>query len=145
MVHLGPLQTEDFKDVRDFFTAVGSHQCDKRKIVSRDHKGTNVFDTYVGFECEGCGTWFRLTLAAVKCLQIPMRGYVRSTDGRIETARRLDTEPEAVLLEMRNSGGWAQPDPGVAFMTTMAAASGPPGNPMEQKLKDMMKGGGKPS
>jgi hypothetical protein len=46
---------------------------------------------------------------------------------------------------MRNSGGWHQPDPGVAFMTAMAAAMMPPGNPMEKKLDEMMAGKPRPS
>lgn len=42
---------------------------------------------------------------------------------RLEGINTPEVVGPALLLEMRNSGGWAQPDPGVCLMLAMAAAS----------------------
>jgi len=112
---------QDFKDVRDFFTAVLTHECEGRQIVAKDHQGNTIFNTFIGFECEGCGAWFRFQLASAKCVQKPVRPYITTTAQRVEVARRAQEDPQALLVEMRNSGGWAQPDPGVCYMHALAA------------------------
>ena len=142
----------DFKDIRDFFTAVCEHDCGEgRLIASKDLQGNTVFNTWIGFECKGCGAWFRCQLAAVKCVQKPMRHYVTTTEQRIGVATRATEDPQALLVEMRNSGGWDQPDPGVCMMTAMAAAfvrAGKAdvvmGEGPEAHLNKMMEGKGKP-
>lgn len=135
----------EFQDVRNFFTAIAEHSCgDRRVITSSDLQGTSINNTFIGFKCD-CGACFRLALAYVKSLRHPMRPYVVSTANRVATAERLTREPQMILMEMRNSGGWDQPDPGVAMITAMAAAFGPKGNPMGEKLKAMMGAKPKPS
>ncbi len=143
----------DSKDIREFFTAVLTHDCgDNRHIAPKEHQGNTVFNTFIGFECKGCGSWFRCQLAAVKSVQKPMRGYITTTKLRAEVARRANDNPEELLNEMRNSGGWAQPDPGVVMMTAMAAAMVGAGKAEvihgegpKAHLKKMMEGDGKPS
>lgn len=134
----------DLRDIREFFTAVAEHTCDARTITSKDEQGTTIDNTFMGFACT-CGQEFYIPLASVKAIQKPMRPYLTSRAQRAETAVRLTREPQKLLVEMRNSGGWAQPDPGVVMMTAMAAAMGPSGNPMEERLNEMLKGGEKPS
>jgi hypothetical protein len=129
----------EHRDVRDFFTAAAEHTCAGRQLMSKDEKGSNTINTFIGFACS-CGAHFLLPLLVVKCVQAPLRPYIRTTEAREETARRLTADPQALLSELRNSGGWAQPDPGVVLLTLAAAASGPKGNPMERKLHLMMKG-----
>lgn len=115
--------TSDFKDVRDYFTAVADHTCDKREISAKDNQGTTIHNTFVGYECRGCGAWFRLALASVKATQTPLHPYLLNRPAREALAARFNMEPQALLYEMRNSGGWAQPDPGVAFLTALAATA----------------------
>lgn len=132
------------KDLTDFFTQVADHTCQARTITSKDVQGTSIYDTFLGFECT-CGVHFVLSLLYVKCTPKPMRPYLTTREGRIRTAGRLTDEPAKALYEMRNSGGWFQPDPGVTMMTLAAAAMGPPGNPMEKKLNQLVEGRDKPS
>jgi len=141
----------DFKDITGFFTSVCEHDCEDRHIEVKDHQGNTVFNTWIGFECKGCGSWFRCQLAAVKCTPKPMRPYVTSTADREEVARRVNEDALGLLLEMRNSGGFEQPDPGVCMMTAMAAAfvrNGKAevvmGEGPEAHLNKMMEGKGKP-
>lgn len=81
MVYCGPIHPIDFKDVRDFFSAVADHKCEKRKIISRNHQGVTLDTTFLGYECQGCARWWRLGLASVKCVQVPMRPYIRRLPG----------------------------------------------------------------
>lgn len=128
----------DHTDVREFFTALGEHKCPQRAISSADIQGDKMSNTFVGFSCE-CGESHTLGLSFVKALQRPLFPYLRGQEDRIETARRLTESPEALLLEMRNSGGWAQPDPGVV-LTAMAAAVEGPGGRMDKQLQEMIRG-----
>jgi hypothetical protein len=128
----------DHKDVRVFFSEVAEHTCEARHIVRRDTQGTTVPSTSLGFACTGCGTVHVLGLAFVKCMRKPLRPYIRTTADREITAERLNREPAVILSEMRNSGGWDQGDPGIAFFTMLAAAAGPPGNPMEKKIEELI-------
>ena len=130
----------DFNDIRDFFTAVCTHECDKRHIVSKDCQGNTIYNTFIGYECEGCLESFRCPLSSVKAVQKPLRPYVVNVADRKVVAERANADSKALLLELRNSGGWAQPDPGVTLLTAMAAALGPPGNPMKERLAAAMKG-----
>jgi len=142
----------DFKDIREFFTAVCEHDCGEgRLIASKEHQGNTVFNTWIGFECKGCGSWFRYMLHAAKAAQKPMRIYFQTTDQRIEVAKKVNKDPKALLLEMRNSGGWSQPDPGVTMMHAMAACMTAMGKAKvihgegpEAHLHKMMEGDGKP-
>lgn len=142
----------DFKDITEFFTAVLTHDCGKdRRIEAKDHQGNSTTNTFIGFECTGCGAWFRCQLAAVKCTPKPMRPYVTSKTDREKVAQRANEDPKGLLSEMHNSGGFEQPDIGVCMMTAMAAAAvrlgqaevvhgeGP-----EAHLNKMMEGKGKP-
>jgi hypothetical protein len=122
-VAMDRITPEDFKDVRDYFTAVADHTCDKREISVKDHQGTTIYNTFVGYECRGCGAWFRLTLASVKATQRPLHPYLLNRPARADLAARFNTDPQALLYELRNSGGWAQPDPGVAMMHAIAATA----------------------
>ena len=125
-----------FNDIRDYFTAVCEHRCERREFVANDVQGTTMTNTLIGYQCV-CGEFFRLTLGAAKCARRPLRPYITTTEDRAALAQRINSEPEALLAEMRLSGGWDQPDPGVAFMTVMAAALGSEGNPMEKRLNAM--------
>lgn len=146
----GPLPVP-FLDVREFFAGIGEHKCDGQPdIHSKDLQGTTVANTYIGFECKTCNFWFMLPLSVAKAIQRPLRPYFQSDVNQVETARRFNEDPAALLLEMRNSGGWAQPDPGVALLTAMAAVFEQTGKatvhgegPMAA-LHKMMKGSGKP-
>lgn len=132
--------THEFKDIREFFTAIGEHACSpEREITVKDIQGTTRPTTFVGFACS-CGEHFLCSLMVIGCAMKPMRPYVMNRTDRIQTAERLTRDPAALLAEMRTSGGWNQLDPGVVMMTALAAACGPKGNPMEQRLHAMMKG-----
>lgn len=143
----------DFKDIREFFTAVLEHDCgEARDIASREHQGTKTYNSWLGFECKGCGSWFRYQLHAAKAMQKPMMHYLQTTAQRVEVAKKANEDPKALLLEMRNSGGWAQPDPGVAMMHAMAAcmvgagkAEVIHGEGPRAALEKMMEGDPKPS
>lgn len=133
----------EHQDIRTFLTAVAEHTCPQRAITPRDEQGKKLDDTFLGFGC-ACGASFVINIVFVKSIQRPLRPYLITRAERETTARRFTTEPALLLEELRKSGGWAQPDPGVTMMTAMAAAMGPPGNPMERRLNDMMKGDGEP-
>lgn len=82
-----------------------------------------MHNTFVGYECKGCGAWFRLALHSVKATQVPLHPYLLNRSAREALAARFNAEPQALLYELRNSGGWAQPDPGVAMMHAIAATA----------------------
>jgi hypothetical protein len=126
-----------FKDIREYYTAVAEHRCTSRAIVTADQKGTSVYNTFIGMRCN-CGEEWSVSLNVVKAVQVPMRHYVRTTADRALVAERMTHESDQLLLEMRNSGGWAQPDPGVARMMAMAAAMG--SEPIREQLNASMKG-----
>ena len=124
-------------DIREYFTAICEHRCESRCFTVSDLQGTNASNTFIGYAC-ACGEVFRCALMAVKCVRVPLRPYISTIGARTELIARIEAEPEILLAEMQHSGGWDQPDPGVAYMTLMAAACGPDGNPMEERLKAMM-------
>ncbi len=123
-----------FDDVRVYLTAVGEHTCPQRHISVKDEQGITVQTTFVGMAC-ACGAEFLISLAVVKCIRQPLRPYFTMKTAREAVAERFNNEPAKLLLEMRNSGGWDQPHPGVAMFTMLAAAVGPKGNPMEKRLQ----------
>lgn len=119
-----------FSDVRLFWTDVCEHTCPDR-LVAPENRGTDI-----GFKCQ-CGAWFGCALNSIKAIRTPLRPYIRTTQDREVSAQRINQDPAGFLKELQLSGGWDQPDPGVAFMTTLAAAMGPEGNPMSQALQKM--------
>lgn len=131
------MTVQDYVDIRTYFTNICDHQCEHRKFSPKQIQGTTIHNSFLGYECT-CGEWFRLELSAAKCVRVPMRHYITTTEQRADLADRINTEPQVLLEEMRQSGGWDQPDPGVTLLTVLAAAVGPEGNPAEQHLKAMM-------
>ncbi len=131
------------KSLMEIFTSIAEHTCEGRTITVKDEQGTDINNTFMGFECS-CGEHFVLALSYVKCMPKPLRPFLTNKVDRHETARRFTAEPKIILSEMVNSGGWFQPDPGVMMMTAMAAAMGPEGNPMQRRLKAMVEGKPRP-
>lgn len=127
----------DHNDITNMLSQVGEHECTTPLIESKDFQGNSINNTYMGFTCTTCDKWFRVPLSVAKAMPIPLRKYLQKIEDRRVLAKRFTKDSKQLLLELRSSGGWFQPDPGVAFMTMMSAALGPPNNLMEQKLKAM--------
>lgn len=127
----------DYNDITVLLSQVGEHERTALLIEPKDLQGNTVNNTYMGFVCTTCDRWFRMPLFVAKAMPTPLRKYLQKIEDRQILARRFTENSKELLLELRSSGGWFQPDPGVAFMTMLAAVFGPPNNPMEQKLKVM--------
>ncbi len=134
----------EFEDVREFITSIAQHTCEKREITCKDEQGTDPHNTFIGFSCS-CGADFFYSLYCARTLMVPLRPYLKTSAGRVETAKRLTSNPKELLLELINSGGWGQPDPLDAYLTFLPAVAGPPDNPASIKLKKMLEGKPKPS
>ncbi len=134
----------DFTDITKFFTEACAHVCPQKCMVNQEHTGTTIFDTFIGFRCTSCDIWFRCQLHAVKAIQKPLRVYVMDTQDRKVVAQRMNENAESLLLEMQRSGGWEQPDPGVALLTGIACVAAgidtPDGIAMQKRLHEMAKG-----
>lgn len=128
-----------YKDIREWMTAAGTHQCEGKVLTSIDEQGNNIYNTYTGFRCS-CGDHFKITLYVLKATMRPLRKYITTCADRAETSRRLSVEPEVILLEMQNSGGWDQINPQAAMALAIAAAIRPEGNEHEQGLNKWMAG-----
>jgi hypothetical protein len=126
----------DAKSHMEYFTFACEHVCPERKFSAADIQGVTLGGTSIGLRC-ACGDEVRLGLSIAKALPKPIQPYLLTTEARLETLKRINEDPKTLLSELMNSGGWFQPDPGVAKMTAMAAFMGPEGNPMQKKLEAM--------
>jgi hypothetical protein len=132
-------QDQVFRDIREWMTAAGTHRCENKVLTNVDRQGKTRWDSFITFQCS-CGECFKITLEALQVTKRPMRKYITLATDRVETARRLTVEPEVILLEMQNSGGWDQVDPKKAMALMLAGAFGPPGNEHERGLNEWMDG-----